>query len=672
MLAGCARATAPQPEVVPPLPTWGAREHEMVAELIRAEDRRDWASPVLTAAAEHHDPRIRSRAALALGRLREERVRPLLLRLLADPDSGTVATAVWSVGQLGDSTALPLLARLLRTGGAARQPTVMREAAEAIGKLRPGAARDSLFAFLASAPPADTVLSPALAAALVATTRHPRRAELAPVLRWADATDPGLRWSTAYALGRRPAPGAASTLLRLARDADPRVRAVALRALRAPVLDSAGIAPDSSVSLLVSATADADYDARIAAVFSLGSHRSTAAVGRLGELSRSLDPHLALAATEALTRLGPAARTALSDLQQAFADPARHIALRAAALTALARIDTAMARPLLAAAAAEPAWRLRAAAARLVGSSGALDSELLLRLLRDSDPRIPTTLLRAVSERDTVTPAARAILLPALAATDPYVRAAATGALARTVAPGDLPLFLDAYARAARDSTTDAAGAALDALAALRGVGIAAAPAFFSRFPAHSDPQVRSQVARLWGDTALAWGPPTPFTVTRSADEYRGLGAASEARAPAPRRARISTERGVLEVLLLANDAPLTVDNFVRLARRGFFDGQEWPRVVPGFVVQGGDPRGDTESGPGYAIRDELNRHRYRAGTLGMALSGPDTGGSQFFITHSPQPHLDGGYTVFGQLLSGMEVARSLLPGDRITRIEVY
>jgi peptidyl-prolyl cis-trans isomerase B (cyclophilin B) len=123
-------------------------------------------------------------------------------------------------------------------------------------------------------------------------------------------------------------------------------------------------------------------------------------------------------------------------------------------------------------------------------------------------------------------------------------------------------------------------------------------------------------------------------------------------------------------VELFGTDAPGTVDNFLTLARAGYFNGQEWPRVVPNFVIQGGDPRGDTSGGPGYAIRDEINRHLYGAGTLGMALSGPDTGGSQWFITHSPQPHLDGTYTVFGQVVGGMEVVHRVLPGDRILRIE--
>ena len=120
---------------------------------------------------------------------------------------------------------------------------------------------------------------------------------------------------------------------------------------------------------------------------------------------------------------------------------------------------------------------------------------------------------------------------------------------------------------------------------------------------------------------------------------------------------------------LYAYEAPLTVENFLRLADRRYFDGGRWHRVVPNFVIQDGDPRGDGSGGPGTVIRDEINRRRYDRGALGMALSGPDTGGSQFFITHSAQPHLDGGYTVFGHVVTGWDVLDQIVQGDRIRRI---
>jgi cyclophilin family peptidyl-prolyl cis-trans isomerase len=136
--------------------------------------------------------------------------------------------------------------------------------------------------------------------------------------------------------------------------------------------------------------------------------------------------------------------------------------------------------------------------------------------------------------------------------------------------------------------------------------------------------------------------------------------------------AYIETDRGTIELELAILDAPLTVANFIALARRGFFDGIAIHRIVPDFVVQDGDPRGDGEGGPGYTIRDEINMRPYLRGTLGMALDWEDTGGSQFFITHSPQPHLDGRYTAFGHVVSGMEVVDRLVQGDVIRRVRIW
>jgi cyclophilin family peptidyl-prolyl cis-trans isomerase len=113
------------------------------------------------------------------------------------------------------------------------------------------------------------------------------------------------------------------------------------------------------------------------------------------------------------------------------------------------------------------------------------------------------------------------------------------------------------------------------------------------------------------------------------------------------------------------------VNNFLMLTADGFYRATRFHRVVPNFVVQDGDPRGDGNGGPGYAIRDELNRLRYERGALGMALSGPDTGGSQYFITHSAQPHLDGGYTVFGRVSSGFSVLDAIIEGDRLIEARI-
>jgi len=131
----------------------------------------------------------------------------------------------------------------------------------------------------------------------------------------------------------------------------------------------------------------------------------------------------------------------------------------------------------------------------------------------------------------------------------------------------------------------------------------------------------------------------------------------------------VETSRGAFRLRLDCPAAPLTCLNFLQLAGQGFYDGLAVHRVVPDFVVQGGDPRGDGWGGPGYTIRDEIGRLRFRAGVAGMALAGPDTGGSQFFVTLSPQPHLDGGYTAFGEVVQGLEVLDRIEPGDHVVTI---
>jgi cyclophilin family peptidyl-prolyl cis-trans isomerase/HEAT repeat protein len=135
--------------------------------------------------------------------------------------------------------------------------------------------------------------------------------------------------------------------------------------------------------------------------------------------------------------------------------------------------------------------------------------------------------------------------------------------------------------------------------------------------------------------------------------------------------ATVTTTKGSFTIELLPADAALNVDNFIQLARKGFFNGQRIPRVVPNFVVQAGDPRGDQNGGPGYQIRCEINEVPYERAAVGMALSGKDTGGSQWFVTHSPQPHLDGGYTVFGRVISGMNVVDLIARGDVIRSVIV-
>ena len=135
--------------------------------------------------------------------------------------------------------------------------------------------------------------------------------------------------------------------------------------------------------------------------------------------------------------------------------------------------------------------------------------------------------------------------------------------------------------------------------------------------------------------------------------------------------ATIETGKGNLVLELFASDVPLTVNNFVFLAREGFYNGTTFHRVMPGFMVQGGDPTGTGTGTPGYSFADEFTEHTHVAGALSMANSGPNTNGCQFFITYSPQHHLDGKHSVFGQLIEGMDNLEKIEQGDTIIRITI-
>ncbi len=184
-----------------------------------------------------------------------------------------------------------------------------------------------------------------------------------------------------------------------------------------------------------------------------------------------------------------------------------------------------------------------------------------------------------------------------------------------------------------------------------------------------SDPSyiVRREAADAWQELTGEERSIAPVSVDKSLADYEALLTKYSDKL----RATIHTTHGSIGLELFPNDAPLTVENFVSLAQKGYFNGLTFHRVVPNFVVQAGCPQGTGWGGPGYEIRDEINHHLYERGAVGMALSGRDTGGSQFFITHSPQPHLDGGYTIFGRVTKGMDVVDQIVQFDTIKSIEV-
>ena len=189
------------------------------------------------------------------------------------------------------------------------------------------------------------------------------------------------------------------------------------------------------------------------------------------------------------------------------------------------------------------------------------------------------------------------------------------------------------------------------------------------------DSLVRSLATRLLAPRDSTVRPPRRATpdslVARPLIEYERLVLLWGVVGSRQPMAVIETDDGVVTLQLYGREAPLVVEAFVRLANEGFYRNTVFHRVVPNFVVQDGDPRGDGTGGPGFSLRESFSRRRHERGCVGLATSGPDTGGSQYYLCHSSQPHLDGAYTVFGTVLSGFDVMDRIVQGDRMVRIRI-
>lgn len=657
-----------------PAVTLGEFEIKGIAELIRIEDRREYDAATLDRYHRAAHPELRRRAALAAGRIRAPQAVPALLVALGDPDAGVRAEAAFALGQIGDTAATVVGALAGRALDPEEDPEVRTEAVATLGKLGTVEARIAVEAILenASRPEAAGTDDQVTGEALLAIWKF-RRVEgmTGPVVRIAGSGGSELRWRAVYALMRLGDPGTVQSLLDHRSDPDPLVRALALRGLQPAVVDSSGRRA-AAIDALTGAVSDPHPHVRINALRALAAFRVPESTSTLERAIEDVDANVALAAIESLAEVG--GERAVAALEILARDPGTRIALRAAALAGLLRNDPDRGTQIAGGLSRDTHWLNRLYAARaLTAAPKDWGVPRLIELAYDDDPRVASTALSGLATVPAEdAPDLHRLFIEQLGAADLGTRAAALRGIARRATPAELPVLLDAYERAGHDKENDAALAAVAALGALAEQGVPVARSFFQRFPRSPDPIVRREVREKLG--AGNWGEIYPVETGRGSEFYesiaRTLVAPDLAGAPRP-RAQIRTAAGTITIELRPADAPLTVHNFITLAQQGYFDGFRWHRVVPNFVLQDGDPRGDGLGGPGYTIRDEINRIRYLRGTVGMALAGPDTGGSQFFITHAPQPHLDGGYTVFGQVVAGIDAADRVAQDDGIERINI-
>ncbi len=343
--------------------------------------------------------------------------------------------------------------------------------------------------------------------------------------------------------------------------------------------------------------------------------------------------------------------------------------VRSAAWPALIRIDAEDVGIVLSTIGPDSDWRVRQAVAQALGENlGERAASHLLAMLDDADPRVVPAVLSALASArgENAAPTLR----DHIAHADMGIRAAAVSGLAALQAQGKGTYpqdFARAFEASLGDNDLEARITIVDAVAKDRSEqGLT-----LLRRIAGSDP---SRVVRQKALSALGEGVAPPEETGLRLADARRLTAVYEPEAMAlfSPRVLISTRHGVIEIALDVVEAPLTSMSFVRLAQAGFYNGLSFHRVIPGFVAQGGDPRGDGYGGPGFAQRCEYSGRPFGRGALGMATAGKDTAGSQFFITLEPQPHLDASYTQFGQVLSGMDVVEKIRPGDVILRIDAF
>ncbi len=675
-LAACAGTGAPRSAATPVV---AVPDLELRALLLLLADRGIY-EPLTVEQALKGGAELREELAVSLGRARDTRGRSALEGLLLDEAAPVRRAAAFGLGVLGDKAAAPALLRAVadpdrETGSLA---------VEALGKL--GATVAEVDGHLAPLPEGER-----WARLLPHLFRFKEEARVPLAVEGLKVTDRDLHARAAYALAREPLPAALPTLRSLLVDPDPQVRAWAARGLglKGEGKDLARIEPLMSEAAATDASGlpveGPLIEALRAAVQLLAARKGEPPPRwrpRLAALASDPRPGVRVSALEAAGYWPLGAADGQSDgLATALAvrasaaggAPPRE---RGVALVSLARGGHPRARALAAEAARAKEPDVRAHAAEAAGLLGAAD--LLASLAADPAPLVREAALSArlaeppaPADSKMVSNAAELAALPAVrAALDDADEGVRATALDWLETHPDLPVDVlgPALARALRDESVEPAQGAIQAIAARaerQPLEKGALIELLERTAAGARAVLRraatAALARL-GRPGPAETAPVP---QRPVDDYREV----VERTRKPRRVALETSKGTIELRLACPQAPLTCLSFLDLAAQRFFDGLNFHRVVPDFVVQGGDPRGDGYGGPGYSLRDEINRLRYGRGVLGMALSGADTGGSQFFLTLSPQPHLDGGFTAFGEVVQGLDVLDRLEADDRIESV---
>ena len=666
--------------------------NRLFAEIARREDRRDPGNdrffPQLLS--DERQPVVQKWAAVALGRIGEPSALAWLFEASRTAHAAVRAASAFAIGEIEDRDlclqegrspnprTAGMLARLLSDSSVA----VRTRAIEALGKVGDARRVPDIVATMRGFQPAgDPSRRPLVEAAVTAMLRLKGPEAEKCLVSIAQDPDPELQWRALNALIRLQANSACEISKRLIDSPDGYVRAYAARGL--------GTCKDAAVARRLEALLQprlaptgetVPLPLRVCAVQALGKLADAASVAPIAR-ALAADPldeehpdqvNFAIQAAATLAAFDPPQSEPVLASLLKHRGPVANSAIVGLGQTMRLRPERFF--ELLETANYSGPAGVRAVAAALGELGGerailALKGILIRAALENPQAAdvmaIPSVL---ASLGRTGTPDLASILRIYLASPDPAVLRSALKAYLPVAAGKERwqPL-LQAFRALGEADDPETKVAVLEGLQ--RWSGEPGVREFLAGALRDRSRNARIAAARLLRQQGLEGVPssPGPADVRAGSSTYAMLAAARQERTIAA----VETGRGTIEIHLFREDAPMTVDNFCTLAKRGYFDGLRFMRVVPFFVIQGGDPRNDMEGGPGYSIRCEINMRPFERGSVGMALAGKDTGGSQFFITLAPQPHLDGGYTCFGRVIAGMPVAERMVPGDRIERVRI-
>jgi cyclophilin family peptidyl-prolyl cis-trans isomerase len=669
-------APVPVAAVEAPPPAIHGFTLEEEAQVLRLEDRREYDQAVVSQWLGNSNPLHRSCMAMALGHIgvatfadtngngqrdpdEHQAGVAELIELTNDPDPSVRRAAAFALGQIADPTGLEALFTFAHD---ASNGDVAAEAVEALSKLGTKVPLNR-YAELANDPREGVR---ARAVRFLFRLKSDEASALASAAL--ESASPAIRREAAYTLSRRAYAPARQKLELIMSDADVLTRSFAARALGA-------IGDKESMPALVAALGDSNPWVRTNAATAITRMATKDAklldtptvaedVRHVMTLTEDLDPGTRASAVDALGWYAPKSEVARKRLLEIAANGSRWE--RELAAGAVARdFGEAADSPLDALLANASNWEK----VRILEGTSALKTRgPALRKRFASDPEAMVRVAAIGNIPDDAIDAELALVRTAMSDPDVVVREAAISTYPKNKLDSNVLKLAALHAAEESARKEPQNDARLGAILAIAGIDEPSREPFLRQLLADADPVVRRVAADQIEKLPKPRPQFTPLAVRIADPEY--IDVVRWAREP--HTATIHMTRGTIVVQLLAQDAPLTVWNFAQLAKRGYFDNSSFMRVVPNFVVQGGDPRNDMSGGPGYAIRDEINMQKYTRGAVGMALSGPDTGGSQFFITHSPQPHLDGGYTIFGRVIAGMNgVVDATERGDKVETIRI-